>query len=167
MRFVISGEWTKNSLLRLIMFFFLLYILFFWMTNMFLFIHKMGITVSTIVDYYRGSEERFLQPRSYQSLLELSHFHLFAMGILILTLTHLLLFAPIEISTKAQLIVATFGSAFLEEISGWLIRFVHPSFAYLKIGSFILLQLSLLVVMAIVLIALVSKQTSAYRESER
>ncbi|MCO6430945.1 MAG: hypothetical protein J5J00_08795 [Deltaproteobacteria bacterium] len=165
MRFVISGEWTKNSLLRLIMFFFLFYIAFFWLTNLLLFLNKMSLSADSIIDYYRGSEQHYTQPRSYQGLLEISHFHLFAMGILILTLTHLLLFAPISVSLKAWLIIATFSSAFLDEAASWLVRFAHPSFAYLKIAAFIGLQLSLLLVMIIVLHALITKQPSAYTNS--
>lgn len=162
MRFVISGEWTKNSLLSLIIYFFLFYIALFWITNALLFFNKMGLSVSLIMDYYRGSEERYLQPRSYQGLLEVSHFHLFAMGTLILTLTHLLLFAPISVRLKANLILISFGSAFLDEASSWLVRFVHPYFAYLKLISFLTLQVSLLAVILIVLRALWKKQPSNY-----
>ena len=80
MRFFISGEWTRNSLLKLIVVFFLLYVTVFWLTNALLYFHKMGLTYESVVDYYLGSEEKFLQPRSYQGLLEISHFHLFSMG---------------------------------------------------------------------------------------
>ena len=41
------------------------------------------------MDYYLGNEALFTSPRSYQGLLEVSHFHLFAMGMLLLVLTHL------------------------------------------------------------------------------
>ena len=168
MRFVISGEWTKNSLLRLIMLFFLLYVLFFWVTNFLLFYVKMNpFDPQSVIEYYRGSAERYLQPRSYQGLLEISHFHLFAMGILILTLTHLLLFAPISYNLKAYLIIATFSSAFLDEVSSWLIRFISPLFAYLKLLSFWGLQLSLLAVLLYVLRALIVKQPSSYNSQEK
>ena len=72
-----------------------------------------------------------------------SHFHLFAMGMLLLVLTHLMLFVPLKKGTKAWLIALPFLSGFLDEGSGWLVRFVHPGFAYLKIASFLLLQGSL------------------------
>lgn len=164
MRFVITGEWTRNSLLRLIICFFLVYVALFWVTNALLYFHKMGLTYRSVVEYYLGSEERFLQPRSYQGLLEISHFHLFSMGILMLTLTHLLLFVPLQPGWKAVLIGFSFGSAFLDEASSWLIRFAHPLFAYLKIISFLALQGSLLVAMACTLFALFTKSPSAYTE---
>lgn len=164
MRFVVTGEWTRNSLLKLIVVFFLLYVAVFWFTNAFLFFNKMGLTYHSVVEYHLGSEEKFLQPRSYQGLLEISHFHLFSMGILMLTLTHLLLFVPLDPKWKATFICLSFGSAFLDEAASWLIRFVHPLFAYVKIASFLTLQGSLLIVMLCTLLALLTKSPSAYTD---
>ena len=162
MRFVITGEWTRNELLKLVVFFFLLYISAFWVTSLLLFVHKMGFSYTSVVEHYLGSESRYLQARSYQGLLEISHFHLFSMGILMLTLTHLILFVPLTQSTKFIFIVTSFSSAFLEELSGWLVRYLHPCFAWLKLGSFVVLQLSILVLIALVIHALYTKQPSAY-----
>ena len=143
MRFVITGEWTRNRLLQTIVALYALYVSALWVTNALLYFSKMSLSYASVVAYYLGSEERFLPPRSYQGLLEVSHFHLFAMGILLLVLTHLMLFVPIKNGTKAWLIAVPFLSGFLDEGSGWLVRFVHPGFAYLKIASFLLLQGSL------------------------
>ncbi|RMG34104.1 MAG: hypothetical protein D6732_10870, partial [Methanobacteriota archaeon] len=44
---------------------------------------------------------------------------------------------------KIFAIVAFFASALLGEASGWLVRFVHPLFAWLKMASFITLELSM------------------------
>lgn len=165
MRFVITGEWTKNHLLKLIVVFFLLYVLAFWVTNALLFFHKMGFSYDSVVEYYRGSEQRYLQPRSYQGLLEVSHFHLFAMGILMLTLTHLILFVPLEIKTKILFIFSAFTSAILDEASSWLIRYVSPLFAYLKLFSFAALQISILLLVLYVLHSLFTNKPSAYTQS--
>ncbi|TDJ11393.1 MAG: hypothetical protein E2O66_09400 [Deltaproteobacteria bacterium] len=143
MRFVITGEWTRNRLLQTIVALYALYVSALWVTNGLLYFSKMSLSYASVVAYYLGSEERFLPPRSYQGLLEVSHFHLFAMGILLLVLTHLMLFVPLKNGTKVWLIVLPFLSGFLDEGSGWLVRFVHPGFAYLKIASFLLLQGSL------------------------
>lgn len=143
MRFVITGEWNRNRLLQTIVVLYSLYVAGLWLTNALLYFSKMGLTAASVVEYYLGSEERFLSPRSYQGLLEVSHFHLFAMGMLLLVLTHLMLFVPLRNTTKAWLITLPFAAAILEEGSGWLVRFVHPAFAYLKIAGFLLLQSSL------------------------
>ena len=114
MRFVVTGEWNRNNLLRLIVVLFLIYTVIFWLTNTLLYFHRMGLTYGSVVSYYLGSEERFLQPRSYLGLLEISHFHLFSMGILILTLTHLLLFVPMKVKVKFWLILLSFLGALMD-----------------------------------------------------
>jgi hypothetical protein len=143
LRFVITGEWTRNRLLQTIVVLYALYVAGLWVTNHLLYFEKMGLTYASVVQYYLGSEERFLSPRSYQGLLEVSHFHFFAMGMLLLVLTHLMLFVPLRNSLKAWLITVPFLSAFLSEGAGWLVRFAHPGFAYLKIAGFLLMQASL------------------------
>lgn len=164
MRFVISGEWTRNSLLRVIVLCFLTYTFILWLTNAGLYFSKMGLTPSSVIDYYRGNEERYLQPRSLQGLLEVLHFHTFAMGMLLMTLTHLLLFVPISMRIKAWGIATAFVSGITGELAGWGVRFVHPAFAYLKIASFLTLEGVLLCLMILVSRALLVKAPSAYIE---
>ena len=143
MRFVVTGEWSRNRLLQTIVVLYSGYVAALWVTNALLYFHKMGLDAASVVSYYLGNEELFLSPRSYQGLLEVSHFHLFAMGMLLLVLTHLMLFVPLRNNTKAWLIALPFFAAILDEGSGWLVRFVHPAFAYAKIAGFVSLQASL------------------------
>lgn len=164
MRFVLTGEWSRNRLLRLILLMFLFYISVFWLTNGLLYFQKMGLTVQSVVEYYRGSEARYLQPRTYQGLLEISHFHLFAMGILIMTLTHLALFVPMPVRIKFWSILSCFASAFLDEASAWLVRFVSPLFAYVKIASFLVLEGSLAFLVLATFIALLGNLPKAYND---
>jgi hypothetical protein len=148
-RFVITGEWTRNRLLQTIVSLYAFYVAGLWLTNALLYFNKMNLTPVSVIDYYLGSEERFLSPRSYQGLLEVSHFHLFAMGMLLLVLTHLMLFVPLRNSTKAWLIVVPFFSALLDEGAGWLVRYASPHFAYAKIAGFLLLEASLAVLVSV------------------
>lgn len=143
MRFVITGEWTRNRLLQTIVACYAVYVIGLWITNAMLYFSKMSLTYGSVVEYYLGSEERFLTPRSYEGMLEIAHFHLFAMGMLLLVLTHLMLFVPLRNGLKAWLIALPFLSAALDEGGGWLVRFGHPAFAWLKIAGFLLLQTSL------------------------
>jgi hypothetical protein len=148
-RFVITGEWSRNRLLQTIVALYATYVIGLWLTNALLYFSKMSLTAASVVEYYLGSEDRFLSPRSYQGLLEVSHFHLFAMGMLLLVLTHLMLFIPVKSHIKAWLIVVPFVSALLDEGSGWLVRFVSPHFAYLKIAGFLMLEASLAVLVGL------------------
>jgi hypothetical protein len=150
-RFVITGEWSRNRLLQTIVALYSLYVAGLWVTNALLYFEKMNLTPDSVVSYYRGNEEIFLNPRSYQGMLEVAHFHLFAMGMLLLVLTHLMLFVPLRGGLKAWLIALPFLSAALDEGAGWLVRFAHPAFAWLKIAGFLLLQGSLAVLVGLAL----------------
>jgi hypothetical protein len=74
MRFVVTGEWTRNRLLKVIVWCFLAYTLVLWVTNAGLYFAKMSLTPGSVIEYYRGNEEKFLQPRSAQGLLETLEF---------------------------------------------------------------------------------------------
>jgi hypothetical protein len=143
LRFVITSEWNRNRLLQTIVVLYSVYVVGFWLTSALLYFNKMGLTYASVVSYYRGDEERFLSPRTYQGLLEVSHFHLFAMGMLLLVLTHLVLFVPLSNRWKIWLIALPFSAAAVAEGAGWLVRFVHPGFAYAKIAGFLALESSL------------------------
>jgi hypothetical protein len=162
MRFVVTGEWKQNDLLRLVLAGFLVYVAIFWIVNFLLFFAHMDLSYASIVDHYRGSEERFAQPRSYKVLLEISHFHLFAMGVLLLTMTHLVLFVPLAVRAKAWLVLASFATGLLDEASGWLVRFVHPGFAWAKMLGFVGLQASLGIMIAAVAWAVWRTPPNAY-----
>ena len=118
MRFVVTGEWSRNRLLQVIVALYALYVALLWVTNALLYFSKMTLAPSSVVAYYLGNEQQFTSPRSYQGLLEISHFHLFAMGMLLLVLTHLMLFVPVSGRAKAWLIAVPFLSGFLDALCG-------------------------------------------------
>jgi hypothetical protein len=161
-RFVVTGEWSRNRLLQTIVVLYVVFVACLWLTNLGLYFSKMDLTPTSVVEYYLGSEERFLQPRSFQGLLEVSHFHLFAVGMLLLVLTHLMLFVPLRDGVKAWLVVVPFLSALLDEGAGWAVRFGSPHFAWAKVGGFVLLQASLAVLMGISLWAVFSGRSDTY-----
>ncbi len=164
MRFTITGEWKRNALLRLIIVCFIVYGAALWVTNALLYFNKMTLTYESVVEYYLGSEAHFLQPRSYQGLLEITHFHVFAMGIFILTMAHLLLFVPLRPRTKLWMICLTFFAGIADEAAGWLTRYVHPGFAYAKIGAFLLLQTTLGILLVAVGVVALGHFRNAYTD---
>jgi hypothetical protein len=150
MRFVVTGEWDRNRLLQVIILLYCFFVLLLWMTNWMLYFESMGLTTASVVEHYLGNEEEFRAPRTYGGMLELTHFHVFAMGMLMMVLTHLALFVPVSTRLKIALIVVPFFSAFASEGAGWLVRYGGAGFAWTKIAGFLLLQGSLA---ALVLIA--------------
>ena len=165
MRFVITGEWSRNRLLQTIVVLYSLYVSGLWLTNALLYFQKMNLWPSSVVEYYHGNEELFTSPRSYQGMLEVSHFHLFAMGMLLLVLTHLMLFVPLKNHWKAWLIAVPFLAAALDEGAGWLVRFGHPGFAWLKVVGFLALQTSLALLVGLSLWAVFSGSQRNYAGS--
>ncbi len=162
MRFFVTGEQNRQLLINTLILMFLAYVVLLWVSNGLMYFHKMNLSADSVVAYYLGSEQEFAQPRSYQSLLEVSHFHLFAMGMLVLTLTHLMIMTDMPVLVKVWLSVVVYVSAIADEAAGWLVRFAHPSFAYFKIGSFLLLEASLAVLIVVVIISLIQARRRAY-----
>jgi hypothetical protein len=154
MRYFVSGEQQRKSLLNALVLMFLAYIVLLWISNGMMYFHRMGLTPQSVIEYYLGSEEQFTQPKSYEGMLEVLHFHLFAMGMLAVTLTHLMLMTEFSTRWKIWLSGLVYGSTLADEVGGWLVRFVHPLFAYFKIAAFVVLELSLIVLLVVVMLSL-------------
>lgn len=139
MRVMMTGPGPR-PLARKILLFFNICFLLHWATGIFMFGDKIGFGVDDVVRYYLGDPERFMNPRSFSGLLEVTHFHLFAMGLFFVVFSHLLLFTPLAESLK-NLLTNLLALALLADMaSGWLIRYGGALFAPLKLGAFWLLQ---------------------------
>jgi hypothetical protein len=144
-----TGGFQHNPLMRMTLAWTLLFAAGLWITNAAMYLKRMDLTPSSVQAYYLGDAAEYSQPRSASSMLEVSHAHLATMGVMILLLTHLALFAPWEDRTKKWVIALGFGSSFAGEASGWLVRFVSPAFAVLKIACFLTFQGVLAVLIAV------------------
>ena len=156
MRYFVSGEQQRKLLLNALVLMFLAYMFLQWISNGMMYFHRMDLTVESVVIYYNGNEEQFIPAKSYDGMLEVLHFHLFSMGMLAVTLTHLMLMTDFSTRLKIWLSSLIFFSAIAEELGGWLVRFAHPDFAYFKIAMFITLECSLFVLIAAVTQSLLS-----------
>jgi len=144
MKYLQNGGFQSHPLMRLTVALTLVLLTGFVATNFLLYFAKMDLSPESVVSYYQGSQEEFRPPRSYQSMVEVTHGHLAMMALVILLLTHLLIFPPLPRSVKVAIILTTFASAISGEAAGWLVRFVHQDFAWLKVVAFVTLQLCLL-----------------------
>lgn len=155
MRFFVTGEQQRKTLLNALVLMFLGYVALLWLSNALMYFHRMNLSPDSVIAYYLGSEAHYTQPKSYQGMLEVSHFHLFSMGMLIVTLTHLMLMTSFSIRIKIWLSGLTYISALADEAGGWLVRFADPMFAYFKIAAFLLLESCLLALIVIVAVSLI------------
>lgn len=161
MKYMQNGGVQNHPLMRLTLYFTLFFIFGFWVTNFAMYFAKMSLAPQSVVDYYLGSEAEFRMPRTYQSMLEVTHSHLPMMAMVMLVLTHLLIFSSFQHRTKVVFIAVAFLSTFLHEAGGWLVRFVHPGFAWLKATTFIVMQGTLAFLMMALLMFLVRGQRKA------
>lgn len=161
MKYLERGGFQGHALMRLTLWWTLLFMSGLWLTNAAMYFTRMGLDPVSVQTYYLGSTEEFSAPRSAASLLETTHAHLPVMGVVLLLLTHLLIFAPGSERNKKRFIAAAFGSAILGEASGWLTRFAHPGFAWLKIAAFLAFQAAL----ALLIIGLAAFLLAGARES--
>lgn len=122
-------------------------------TNLLLYVQHMGWGPQSGLEFFLGNEDKFLQPRSYQGLLEITHFHLFTDAAILLILTHISIYTPLRRPLKIALVLTSFSSAFLDIMTNWLIRYVHYSFIYLKIVSFWTFEISVLLLIILSTIA--------------
>jgi hypothetical protein len=140
MRYLERGGFQNQSLMRTTLGWTLVLLSAFWITNLVLFTSRLGFTPASVAAYYRGSEADFRPPRTAGAMLEVTHSHLPMMALVVLLLTHLLLFAPFSRRAKLAFIAGGFLSALLDEGAGWLVRFVHPGFAWLLVSLALFLR---------------------------
>jgi len=164
MKYLQSGGFQSQPLMRLTLGFALLLLTGFWATNAALYFAHMSLDPASVVAYYRGDASEFAAPRSAQSMLEVTHMHLPMFALVLLLLTHLLIFAPMRFAVKVGFIAVSFGSALLSEGAGWMTRFWHPGFAALKVGMFVLFQASLAYLIASLGIYLAAGETVRQRK---
>jgi magnesium-transporting ATPase (P-type) len=143
MKYMVNGSFLSKPLMRLTLIATLIFLATFWVTTAVMYFSKMGLTPQSVVDYYRGSEATYTPPRTFGSMLEVTHGHLPVMAMVALLLTHLFIFSGQSYRIKVWATVAFFAGAFFSEVASWLVRYVHPGFAWLKIAAFLTLQIAM------------------------
>lgn len=159
MRFLTSQRPSRGAMPSLLLFFYGYFALH-WLTSILMFQHKLGFSYASVVRYYLGDPELFMPARSFIGLLEVSHFHLFAMGMFFIVFSHLIWQTryPVGFKTVVNRLLAL--SLLLDMVSGWLVRYVAAPFAWLKIGSFVTLQLVSAVLLIGLVLALFTQEAS-------
>ena len=150
-----NSGFSQNPMMRLTLLFTMLFLLGFLAVNFLLFFNRMDLTPDSISSYYRGNVEEFRPARTYQSMIEVTHSHLPVMAVVMLVLTHLVIFTPASKGVKYSFIVIAFTSAFLNEGANYMIRFIDPDFAWLKIITFLSLQASIALLIIILITFLI------------
>lgn len=136
--FTRKGNWLSQSSseIRWIYSFFLIFALVGHLSFLLISIYRVGPTYAAIIRHYRGEGEMAF-PKEFLELLEVTHFHAYIEGIVLLVLAHLFVAAPISRRVKWGVIGLAFGCTFLDLLSPWLIRYSRPEAAYGQIFAWI------------------------------
>ncbi len=137
--FTRRGNWLESasSEIRVIYTAFLVFALVGHLSFVLIAVERVGPGYSEIVKHYRGGEgsEEMAFPKEFIELLEVTHFHAYIEGIVLLVLAHLYVAVPISQKIKWGVIGLSFGSTFLDLLSPWIIRYVTPYAAFGQIGA--------------------------------
>lgn len=109
---------------------------------------KTGLGATSLVEYYRGNEEKMMFPKTFQELWEVTHFHLFTMPVIFLIFAHLFAMTRLPGRIKGGVMAGAAIGIFLDIGSGWLIVYGGPAFALLKMVGRLLLATSFPVFLA-------------------
>jgi len=133
-----ENKYTDVSLLKLVVFFFSLLLIGFFFVNLLAFYSKMGFSLGSIKEYFLGNPEKFVKAKTFEGMFKVFYPHLISMAVFFVTVGHFLIIAGSSLSIPLG--VGLFLFSFLDNLSGFLIRFLHPDFALLKLLSFVVLQ---------------------------
>ena len=116
-----------------------------WFTMIAFYFKETGFSIPSLVDYYRGNEERMLFPKTFYALWEVTHYHLFTIPVVFLVLIHLFMLARAGFVWKLGLLAASFTGMVLDLGTPWLMVYSHPAWAWGKFLGRLLLNGSLLI----------------------
>jgi hypothetical protein len=95
-----------------------------------------------------ASRRPIVVPMTYRKLLEVTHFHLFTMPVVLLIIGHLFLATGLGEKTKLGWLIAAAASVVVHLATPWLVRYVGPSLAWLHAvsGTALTLTMSVLTI---------------------
>jgi len=115
---------------------------------------RMGLDPQAIATHYRGGESEISFPKTFWQLVEVSHFHLFTIPVVVLILSHLLYGTPASARLRVWLTTITFGGALLDAVGPWAVRYLAAGFAYVLIVGWMLLGGGCFLMVALTLFAM-------------
>ena len=131
--FTRKGTWLDQTSLeiRWIYSLFLIFALIGHVTFVVMSTYRVGPGYDAIVRHYRGVEgDEVAFPKEFITLLEVTHFHSYIEGIVLLVLAHLYVGAPLSRKMKLGVVGLSFGSTFLDLASPWTVRYLSPYAAF-------------------------------------
>jgi len=140
-----------NNNYRLSIIYFCIFSVMLLLSSIVLFGYKIGFSVESVIEYYLGNEELFIQAKSFGGILETITPHSFAIGLFVMVVSHFILFIKKAKSRlNISIIITLFITLFIEIFSPILIINGYTIFAVLKFVSFIIFEILSLYLVSIV-----------------
>lgn len=112
-----------------------------YVSNFALLAWKTGMTPEGVAHYYRGfepppgSDAPFQYAKEWRELLEVSHFHLYIVPVVLLILTHVFFLTPWSERAKVGVTGLAYAAALADLAAPWLVRYGGAGFAWWKLLS--------------------------------
>jgi hypothetical protein len=134
-------------------------------TGAVLFVRKIGLDGERVRAFYLGAEAAFAPPRSLAGLLEVAVPHLLAVPIVVFVTLHLVAFAHGARRRPFGLLAGlTWGCVAAGIGAGFAIRFAWPALAPLKVVAFVGLEATMLLWLALLVVAVLPSPHRASSE---
>ena len=148
MRFLTNPSYNKNTLLKKIITWFLVFLLLYWVTDGIIFWLKYRFQPVNIAEELFGSID-FPIPPSFDLLIESTHTQLFIFGIIFLAFISLVVLTPLSSSLKSLFIFLYFSLGLLHVFSFLITAWLGRGYAFIPIvawATFRVFQMVLLVI---------------------
>lgn len=160
MKFFVKGNNGRDRVLSRVLWCYLLFIFFYWAGGFVSFYDRFSFSPEGVARYFFGAPE-FPEIISLAQLTQDSHIQIVTIGILLLTLSALILDNGSPAALKSFLAVFSFISAVLEIASGYLVYYLGRDYAFIRLVSFFLFQTVLLCMLALAAVNLLKKERGA------
>ncbi len=163
---IIRNQTIHIPVVNMIVALFALGSVFFLLFNILIFYEKIGFNPQDIFYYYNGNPDSFIKGKSIEGLLSLFNIHLVAGAVFLFVIGHFFIFC--ELPYKKIILALASISMLLEFGGGLLLKTDAFVVSYLKLFSFIVLEL-LLIFMSVYIIKEILKGRLqwSYRKSSR
>lgn len=101
---------------------------------------RSGLSGGALADYFAGNEAAGKYAKTFGELVELTHFHLFSMPVLLLVQGHIFMMTAWKDRAKMAVVTASFVGGALYIAAPWLVTYVSPGFSHLLTLARVLLM---------------------------
>lgn len=146
MKFLFSRDIRENSFLKSMMLFWFLMLLVFIVFNLLFEMSRFGITPAQIRISVLGDPSLYIQPKDLSSLLTEIHTQLFIYSIAFIMCISIFVHTRVLIKLKILFIWILALAILLDSASILGLHFLSPFFSYIKAFSFLIIEMSFLLV---------------------